>query len=602
MYDRSYLPEHLKKGIQEVEKYGFLQSEEDFVLHAVCGDQLIIEKTGSQLFITYDTEPHFYTALALSMGMSDGIHKVGTKVRKLGFMLDCSRNAVAKPETIKKLICLLVMSGYNYLELYTEDTYELPEEPYFGYQRGRYTAEELKEIVNFADIFGLEMVPCIQTLAHLKNLANWKPYYEHMDIDDILLVGDDRTYNLIRKMLRYCKKIFHTTRVNIGGDEAFRLGRGKYLDDHGYRDKHKIYLEHLKRVFEICIEEGVYPEFWGDGFYRIGKEAEGLNELFDGSQTPIAWMYGHEDVALARTMFEKFQSCAGKVIFAGGFWKFYGYAPYNKLTRKAIDSLFAVAQEYELDNILMTAWGDNGNECSPFAVSSSVLYTTYKLYTCDVDIYKVISALTGYTQKEWDICDKMNFLMPEVDRVSNAVKYMLHNDYLIGLLDYNIPDFAGEYFEKLIPQFRKLAERESQFSYIFASYEAICKVLVHKATYGKRLYKAYHEKNHIAMTNLVAELKVIKEDMQNFYNIYRVQWMKENKGFGFEVMDLRIGGMVVRAETVLLTLEDYQNGKIDKIYELEEERIEYFCGQLTGDDVYAPLHAYWATAYTVNHI
>ena len=49
-------------------------------------------------------------------------------------------------------------------------------------------------------------------------------------------------------------------------------------------------------------------------------------------------------------------------------------------------------------------------------------------------------------------------------------------------------------------------------------------------------------------------------------------------------------------------LNDYICGKIDKIDELEEERIEYFCGQLTGEDVYAPLHNCWATAYTVNHI
>lgn len=77
----------------------------------------------------------------------------------------------------------------------------------------------------------------------------------------------------------------------------------------------------------------------------------------------------------------------------------------------------------------------------------------------------------------------------------------------------------------------------------------------------------------------------------------------ENKGFGFEVQDLRIGGVLVaRAETVEKILEDYLAGKIDRIYELEEERIEYFCGQLTGEEIYQPIHNCWATAYTVNHI
>ena len=34
--------------------------------------------------------------------------------------------------------------------LYTEDTYEVDGQPYFGYMRGRYSKEEMKEIDDFA--------------------------------------------------------------------------------------------------------------------------------------------------------------------------------------------------------------------------------------------------------------------------------------------------------------------------------------------------------------------------------------------------------------------------------------------------------------------
>ena len=46
----------------------------------------------------------------------------------------------------------------------------------------------------------------------------------------------------------------------------------------------------------------------------------------------------------------------------------------------------------------------------------------------------------------------------------------------------------------------------------------------------------------------------------------------------------------------------YMQGKVDRIYELEEDRIEYFDGRLSGEEVYAPIHGIWSTAYTVNHI
>ena len=68
------------------------------------------------------------------------------KLDHLGVMLDCSRNGVLKPESVKRYIDILSRLGYNCLMLYTEDTYEVDNQPYFGYLRGRYSQEELKEI------------------------------------------------------------------------------------------------------------------------------------------------------------------------------------------------------------------------------------------------------------------------------------------------------------------------------------------------------------------------------------------------------------------------------------------------------------------------
>ena len=64
----------------------------------------------------------------------------------LGVMLDCSRNAVLKPEKVKEFARIIRKMGYDTLMLYTEDTYEIESQPYFGYLRGKYTKEELKDI------------------------------------------------------------------------------------------------------------------------------------------------------------------------------------------------------------------------------------------------------------------------------------------------------------------------------------------------------------------------------------------------------------------------------------------------------------------------
>lgn len=85
-----------------------------------------------------------------------------------GVMIDCSRNAVPNVAGLKRFFDILSQMGYNLAMLYTEDTYEVENEPYFGYKRGRYSASELRELDDYAASVGIELGPRgIQTLAHL---------------------------------------------------------------------------------------------------------------------------------------------------------------------------------------------------------------------------------------------------------------------------------------------------------------------------------------------------------------------------------------------------------------------------------------------------
>ena len=109
-------------------------------------------------------------------------------MNKFCAMFDVSRNGVMLPEKVKEYIGILKNFGYNGIMLYTEDTYEIPEEPYFGYMRGRYTKSEIKEIDEYALSRGVELIPCIQTLAHLDTVFDWREYGEIHDVRDLSLI------------------------------------------------------------------------------------------------------------------------------------------------------------------------------------------------------------------------------------------------------------------------------------------------------------------------------------------------------------------------------------------------------------------------------
>lgn len=143
-------------------------------------------------------------------------HRENVYLDKNGIMLDCSRNSVLNVETIKKYIRLQASLGMNTMMLYTEDTYEVPEYPYFGAFRGRYTREELKECDDYADLFGIEMVPCIQALAHLKTALRWDVMQGTRDTEDILMVGEEKVYDFVKACIRSVSETFRSRRVHLG--------------------------------------------------------------------------------------------------------------------------------------------------------------------------------------------------------------------------------------------------------------------------------------------------------------------------------------------------------------------------------------------------
>ena len=103
------------------------------------------EKNG-KIVIGYETPRDAFRALSFLPAFLKDKAPIRQKAKfeTLCIMVDCSRNAVVNVESVKKLLLHMASMGFNALMLYTEDTYELPEFPYFGHLRGRYTKAELK--------------------------------------------------------------------------------------------------------------------------------------------------------------------------------------------------------------------------------------------------------------------------------------------------------------------------------------------------------------------------------------------------------------------------------------------------------------------------
>ncbi len=557
------------------------------------GDCLIVDKNDGGVVITYSKRVEIFRGLMLLADNADKTEfSISEKARFdfNGFMIDNSRNAVLKNDTAKDMINYMAVMGLDKLMLYTEDTYEIDNYPYFGYLRGKFTKKELRELNDYAKEMGVELIPCIQTLAHLPNLLRWNTFIPITDYGDILLAGDENTYKLIEEMIKSCRESFDSDKINIGMDEAQLIGLGKYMQQHGVRPRGDIMCEHLQKVVEICKKYGFKPMMWSDMFfylafgYYYAKEGEISQEIIDKVPpeiTLIYWDYYIEDAELCDIVMKKHLKFNNEIIFAGGAWKWSGFAPAITLSFDSNGKGLNNAIKNGLTKVFPTAWGDNGAEGSVYFTLPTLLQYAEMSYQSEYDQsllehrFKTITGadLDAFIDLELPNRTPTNKNVPW----NNPCKYLLFQDILAGLFDKHVnSDFPAHY--KYVKE--KLAEYKDlpKFGYLFDNLSKLCAVLEKKCDVGIRIKNAYDNRDKAALREISdKELPEILDLVNEFHSAFRYQWHMEYRPGGFDVQDQRLGGLKARIETAKIRIDEYLDGSADSIPEMEEERLWFDC-------------------------
>lgn len=506
--------------------------------------------------------------------------------RRLGTMLDCSRNAVPNLGSLKNWIDLTADLGYTTLMLYTEDTYELDDNPYFGYLRGRFSQAELREIDAYAKEKHMELIPCIQTLAHLQAIKRWPEYAPHFDADDILLVGDERVYALIEQMFATLAQCFSARIAHIGMDEAEMLGRGRYLDRHGYQNGAEILLAHVKRVAEIGAKYGFSFLMWSDLFFKLANGGayyepavidSAVSEQIPENMTLIYWDYYSTDPAHYSGMMQAHRRLKPGSWFAGGLWSWTGFAPHNGYSIRAARAAMQSCRENGVQDVFFTLWGDDGGECSRFSLLPALFYAS-ELARGNWDEQKMKRrfqekfAISFEDFMLLDLPGTPNGLDTEI---CNAEKYLLYQDCFMGLLDRNVAPGTGAQYAACASKLSSGAQNQT-WGYLFATLKALCEVLERKAELGIRTREVYATRDRQALAALLSDYQAVEERVDAFYQTLRRQWFRENKPHGFDVQDIRLGGLLWRVRSCKARLQALYDGEIDRIEELEEQQLEMF--------------------------
>lgn len=506
----------------------------------------------------------------------------------LTYMADCSRNGVCSPDHLRRLMVKLSLMGYDRIMLYTEDTYQVESYPYFGHFRGRYSRQELRELDEFAASLGIEMVPCIQTLAHLNAIFRWPAFKQVHDTGDILLCGSDDTYKLIEAMIRTWSETFKSRVINIGMDEAEMIGRGAYLNQFGYEERIDIMERHLHRVLEICEKYGYTAMMWSDMFFKMisggeyyGKEfhiTEEIKKKIPQNVELLYWDYYSREENTYDQMMKYHRELAGNVGFAGGAWKWNGYAPLLNHSMQVSRLALRQCQKHGITNVLVTGWGDDGSEASQSAVLPVLsLFAEYDYAQTlnDCDLSPRFLACTGAVLEDFLKLDLPNLTPdnPLPGKMSAApARYLLYQDVLMGIYDCHVDMSFKSHYHRCAEELRAIAQKGGEYACMFRTLALLSEVLAKKATLGLEAKAAYDGEDKAALLQTADICIKTAGLVEQFKHALKDQWFQENKAFGYEVLDIRLGGLMERLKSCAARMADYAEGKITCIEELEETR------------------------------
>jgi len=359
-----------------------------------------------------------------------------------GYHLDIARGGVPTVSTFKKILRWLFLLKYNYFAIYFEDLFPWKKHPIIGKHRGRLAEEELREVIDYGKNLGIEVFPSLELSGHMEHILSLPEYRNfsewHRPSEGCLDLSNEEArefaYQLLREAVEFCP----SRHVHIGGDETWALGRGRSLSKTWTFEGPRLYEMHHRNMIEIVKKAGKKPILWGDmisGMYlkRITKDASKWEEVIESpiwKEALIAnWDYSPGSKEYFKEKIGIFKNRGLQQVVCPGLSNWGRYYPNFKTALENLKNFLEAAREMKTYGFLITAWGDDGEECL-FSLLEPLLLASME-----------IAEGTGLWEEKWMALSgeskevlKARILFGDPD-ITEFVKHVVFRDFWFHRMD-----------------------------------------------------------------------------------------------------------------------------------------------------------------------
>ncbi|CAO3613155.1 unnamed protein product [Cunninghamella blakesleeana] len=361
------------------------------------------------------------------------------------------------------------------------------------------------------------------------------------------------------------------------------------------------------------------------GYYdQENNPAKNSGDLVDGMPSTIDlvfWDYYHTNQEAYEQKLQHHRDLGcHQVWLANGAWswsRFWTALPFTFQSIRA-SLLAAKNKAAPIRNTFITIWGDEGNECDTFSALPGLLYYA-ELGYCEEDhvdfllLKQTFDGICGGSFDDWvyaskiDECSTGNIITSRTHFAPNISKWLLWEDPMLGFLtpqymDEDLETHYGQIAEHLFSVIKKKKmnnngnnnnnnnnnnshhddednnnngdgddDTTNQLLYypLNARLELparIAKILSLKCHLRQKCATAYKSKDYMGLFDLTLNrLLPLRKEVDELWKYHRKLWMTMYRPFGWEVLELRYGGLRTRLTTMydrLIQYIEYKNSML----------------------------------------
>ncbi len=581
--------QELYAGIERLSPILGIEQGDEISLTAIKGDRIGASLKEGVGTVYYREKHQFFRELGVFVENAkksdcfdvteDGFFKT------VGLMFNASRT-VPTVKSFSEQLDYLALMGYNMAMLYTEDTIRLENYKYFGYMQNGYTAEELKALDDYAYDYGIEMIPCLECYGHMQKYLIWEEAKPIMDTPTVLLAREEKTFEFLDELIRTASSCFRSKRIHVGMDEAWNMGRGEFMNRHGFVEPFEIFREFLDRLVKITDKYGLTPMMWSDMYMRIASETgwpydekivitDELRASVPEGMDLVFWHYG-EEPHCDNFMLDKHNQLNRNIIMATGLWDWCTKLPDNEYTLDTTRFSLNACRNNNVREMMTTRWGRD----EFWSTLLGQCLTAELCYRPDIDedgIRKRFDFLSGGAYDVFSAMGQFNNIFDDdhtyPDYSQRFLGYSLFwQDVLEGVYDTHVIERpVSQHYAAVAKKFEGY---EGKWSLAVKRAKCLFDVLAIKCEIAENLHPAYTKGDketlaRIAETLLPA-LQIATEaaheaEYQCHFALYKeTDWNR---------YDHKYGALLARVKTAKRRLDDYLLGKIDHIDTLDTPRL-----------------------------